>query len=42
VEGAGQFDARAGGRPAELFRAARETLARRPVGGIHVPAPRGG
>jgi hypothetical protein len=32
---------RAGGRPAELFRVARETLSRRPVGGIHVPAPRG-
>jgi hypothetical protein len=41
VEGAGRFDARAGGRPAELFRAAH-TLSRRPVGGIHVPAPRGG
>lgn len=41
VEGAGQFDASAGGRPAELFRCKRETLAERPVGGVHVPAPRG-
>jgi hypothetical protein len=41
VEGAGQFDASAGGRPAELFRARKETLAERPVGGVHVPAPRG-
>jgi hypothetical protein len=40
VEGAGKFDASAGGRPAELFRARRETLSERPVGGIHVPAPR--
>lgn len=40
VEGAGQFDASAGGRPAELFRCRRETLAERPVGGVHVPAPR--
>lgn len=42
VEGAGQFDTASGGRPAELFRARRETLAERPVGGVHVPAPRGG
>ena len=41
VEGTAQFDASAGGRPAELFRARRETLAQRSVGGIHVPAPRG-
>lgn len=41
VEGAGQFDASAGGRPAELFRSRREALAERPVGGVHVPAPRG-
>jgi len=41
VEGAGEFDASAGGRPAELYRCKRETLAERPVGGVHVPAPRG-
>jgi hypothetical protein len=41
VEGAGQFDTTSGGRPAELFRARRATLAERPVGGVHVPAPRG-
>jgi hypothetical protein len=41
VEGAGQFDTSAGGRPAELFRSRREVLADRPVGGVHVPAPRG-
>jgi hypothetical protein len=41
VEGAGQFDTSAGGRPAELFRCRRETLSQRPVGGVHVPAPRG-
>ncbi len=41
VEGAGEFDASAGGRPAELFRARKETLNERPVGGVHVPAPRG-
>lgn len=40
VEGAGEFDASAGGRPAELFRARRDTLSDRPVGGVHVPAPR--
>jgi len=40
VEGAGEFDASAGGRPAELFRCRRETLSERPVGGVHVPAPR--
>jgi hypothetical protein len=40
VEGTGQFDMSAGGRPAELFRARRETLSERPVGGVHVPAPR--
>ncbi|MBI3439127.1 MAG: NAD regulator [Proteobacteria bacterium] len=42
VEGTGEFDTSAGGRPAELFRARREALAERPVGGVHVPAPRGG
>lgn len=40
VEGAGEFDTSAGGRPAELFRCKRETLSERPVGGVHVPAPR--
>ncbi len=40
VEGAGEFDASAGGRPAELFRCRAETLRERPVGGVHVPAPR--
>lgn len=42
VEGTGEFDASAGGRPAELFRCKRETLEERPVGGVHVPTPRGG
>ncbi|WP_395644520.1 NrtR DNA-binding winged helix domain-containing protein [Terricaulis sp.] len=41
VEGAGEFDTSAGGRPAELFRCRQEALRERPVGGIHVPAPRG-
>jgi hypothetical protein len=41
VEGAGEFDTSAGGRPAELFRCKHETMSERPVGGIHVPAPRG-
>ncbi|MEZ5956478.1 MAG: NAD regulator [Hyphomonadaceae bacterium] len=41
VEGTGQFDTSAGGRPAELFRARREASSERPVGGVHVPAPRG-
>jgi hypothetical protein len=41
VEGTREFDTSAGGRPAELFRARRETLSERPVGGVHVPAPRG-
>jgi hypothetical protein len=41
VEGTGAFDTSAGGRPAELFRCRREALSERPVGGIHVPAPRG-
>ncbi len=40
VEGAGKFDASAGGRPAELFRFRRDVLAHRPIGGVHVPAPR--
>jgi hypothetical protein len=41
VEGTGEFDTSAGGRPAELFRTRRETLRERPIGGVHVPAPRG-
>lgn len=41
VEGTREFDTSAGGRPAELFRARKETLSERPVGGVHVPAPRG-
>jgi hypothetical protein len=41
VEGTGAFDTSAGGRPAELFRCKRDALSERPVGGIHVPAPRG-
>jgi hypothetical protein len=41
VEGTGEFDTSAGGRPAELFRARHEALSERPVGGVHVPAPRG-
>jgi len=41
VEGTGEFDASAGGRPAELFRCRRAALSERPVGGVHVPAPRG-
>jgi hypothetical protein len=40
VEGTGEFDTSAGGRPAELFRCRREALSERPVGGVHVPAPR--
>ncbi len=40
VEGAGEFDTSAGGRPAELVRSKTETLNERPVAGIHVPAPR--
>ena len=40
VEGAGEFDSSAGGRPAELFRCRRETLSERPIGGVHVPSPR--
>lgn len=40
VEGTGEFDTSSGGRPAELFRARREALADRPVGGVHVPPPR--
>lgn len=40
VEGTGEFDASAGGRPAELFRCRRDAPAERPVGGVHVPAPR--
>jgi hypothetical protein len=41
VEGTGQVDTSAGGRPAELFRARHEAMSDRPVGGVHVPAPRG-
>jgi hypothetical protein len=41
VEGAGVFDSSAGGRPAELYRCRKETLNDRPIGGVHVPAPRG-
>jgi hypothetical protein len=41
VEGAGRFDASAGGRPAELFRFRREAFAHGAVTGVHVPAPRG-
>jgi len=40
VEGTGEFDASSGGRPAELFRWRSETWSERPVGGVHVPAPR--
>ena len=40
VEATRQSDASAGGRPAQLFRAAHATLAQRPVGGVHVPTPR--
>ena len=40
VEGAGIFETRTGGRPAELFRFRREALTERPVGGMHVPTPR--
>ncbi|MEZ6023241.1 MAG: NAD regulator [Hyphomonadaceae bacterium] len=41
VEGSGEFDTSAGGRPAELYRVRREALAERSVLGVHVPAPRG-
>ncbi|MEJ0059595.1 MAG: NAD regulator [Terricaulis sp.] len=41
VEGTGEMNASAGGRPAELFRCRREVLSERPIGGVHVPAPRG-
>jgi hypothetical protein len=40
VEGAGVFETRTGGRPAELFRFRREGLRERPVGGVHVPTPK--
>lgn len=40
VEGLGRFEARTGGRPAELFRFRREIAGDRPVGGVNVPAPR--
>lgn len=41
VVGTGETEARTGGRPAELFRFRREVLRERPVGGFHVPAPKG-
>lgn len=41
VVGTGELEARTGGRPAELFRFRREVLRERPVGGFHVPAPKG-
>lgn len=41
VEGAGQFDTSAGGRPAELFRFRRDEFANRPRGGVRVPPPKG-
>jgi hypothetical protein len=41
VEGTGELDASAGGRPAELFRCRKDALSERPVGGVHVTAPRG-
>src|SRR5262249_1634103 len=41
VEGTGEIDTSAGGRPAELFRCRRDVLAERPLAGVHVPAPRG-
>lgn len=41
VEGTGEMDASGGGRPAELFRVRRDVVRDRPVGGVHVPSPRG-
>jgi hypothetical protein len=41
VEGTGEMDASGGGRPAELFRVRRDAVRDRPVGGVHVPSPRG-
>ena len=41
VEGLGRFEARTGGRPAELFRFRRDVARQRPMGGVNVPAPRG-
>ncbi len=41
VEGTGEMDASGAGRPAELFRVRPEALRERPVGGVHVPSPRG-
>jgi len=41
VEGSGEVDTSAGGRPAELFRCRKDLLSERPVGGVHVPPPRG-
>jgi hypothetical protein len=41
VVGTGETEVRTGGRPAELFRFRREVLRERPVGGFHVPAPKG-
>ncbi|MGE0827753.1 MAG: NAD regulator [Hyphomonadaceae bacterium] len=37
-----KYDGSAGGRPAMLYRVAQEALSQRPIGGINVPAPRGG
>jgi hypothetical protein len=42
VEGTGQVESRTGGRPAELFRFRREGLRGHTIGGVNVPAPRGG
>ena len=42
VEGLGVLDAGTGGRPAELFRFRRETLAERPAGGLALPLLREG
>jgi hypothetical protein len=40
VEGTGKFDARTGGRPAELFRFRREVLRERRAPGVGLPAAR--
>lgn len=41
VEGTGEMDSSGGGRPAELFRVRMDAVRDRPVGGVHVPSPRG-
>jgi hypothetical protein len=41
VEGTGEMDSSSGGRPAELFRVRMHAVRDRPVGGVHVPSPRG-